>query len=96
MSNIFLRKIAKMFTINFILREIRFFVNVLQKNEKRCSTVARGPILRDPEENSLLCIVARGPVPRDLSTATKNARSREAADVFDRLGHGEAQDLALR
>ena len=28
MSNIFLRKIAKMFTINYILHEFRFFVNV--------------------------------------------------------------------
>ncbi len=35
-------------------------------------------------------------VPRDLSTATKNARSPEAANVFDRIGHGEAQALALR
>ncbi len=41
MSNIFLRKIAKMFTINYILHEFRFFVTVFLRKIKKTVTFTR-------------------------------------------------------
>ena len=40
--------------------------------------------------------VARGPVPRDRSTAAENARNPETTDVLLRPTHGEGQARALR
>ena len=41
MSNIFLRKIVKMFTINHILHEFRFFVNVFLRKIVKTVTFSR-------------------------------------------------------
>ena len=47
-----------------------------------------------PTENGLYR--SAGPVPRDLPTETKNARSKGPGRLLSRPGHGEGQALALR
>ena len=76
MSNIFWRKIAEMFTINRILRELTFFVNVLLRKivkkvifraiSMNCSRKRekRQTFFGEKSKNAI-SIVARGPVPRD-------------------------------
>ena len=96
----FLRKIAKMLTINHILHEFRFFVTVFLRKIVKTVTFSRkidknfktGVILAHFDfflkvisQKNAAATVARGPVPRERSTQTKTPVAQRPWTFFERI-----------